>query len=159
VDKYTWVDIGSSFLPSELVGAFLYAQLEQADRIVEVRKRIFNRYLDAMHPLEEQDLVRLPFVDNKHDSNGHIFYIILHSLEERTMLINHLKANNILAVFHYVPLHSSPAGIQYGRTSGDLNVTDKVSDCLLRLPLYYEITDEDVNTIIRAIFSFFKVAR
>jgi dTDP-4-amino-4,6-dideoxygalactose transaminase len=155
VDKYTWVDIGSSFLPSELVGAFLYAQLEQADRIMEVRRRIFEKYLELLLPLQEEGLIRLPFVDAECGANGHIFYVITRSLNERTALIKHLRERDILAVFHYIPLHSSPAGIKYGRTSGELKTTDDISDRLLRLPLYYEMTDGDIERVAQGVLSFF----
>lgn len=155
VDKYTWVDVGSSYLPSELTSAFLFAQLEQADKIVEIRRMIFDRYLELLRPLEEEDLIRLPFVSEESGSNGHIFYIITRSLDERRALVQHLRERNIFAYFHYVPLHSSPAGIKYGRTCGDMSVTVQISDCLLRLPLYYEMTSEDIEQVAEAIFSFF----
>jgi dTDP-4-amino-4,6-dideoxygalactose transaminase len=155
VDKYTWVDIGSSFLPSELVGAFLYAQLEQADRIIEVRQSIFRKYLELLRPLEERGLIRLPLVDEECGGNGHIFYIVTRSLEDRTKLIAHLKEKDIMAVFHYIPLHSSLAGAKYGRTRGDMKVTNEISDHLLRLPLYYEMTDGDVERVAEEIFAFF----
>jgi len=156
VDKYTWVDIGSSFLPSEMVGAFLYAQLEQAEQIIAVRRRIFDRYYHALRPLEEEELVRLPLVENESVTNGHLFYIIIRSTEERTRLIQHLRGKGILAVFHYVPLHSSPAGMKYGRPAGDLSVTEDISGRLLRLPLYYEMRDEDVDTVIDAVKEFYR---
>lgn len=155
VDKYTWVDIGSSFLPSELIAAFLYGQLEHADKIIEIRNKIFGKYLDLLRPLEQRGFIRLPFVGEECGSNGHIFYIITRSLDERTELIKYLKKNDILSVFHFVPLHSSPAGIKYGRTSGNMSVTDNVGDHLLRLPLYYEMTDNDVERVVETVFSFF----
>jgi dTDP-4-amino-4,6-dideoxygalactose transaminase len=148
VDKYTWVDIGSSFLPSELVGAFLYAQLEQAEKIIAARKRIFERYMQGLKPLADKRLVRLPFVQDESACNGHIFYIITKSLDERTRLIAHLKERGINAVFHYVPLHSSPAGKKYGKTGSAMTVTDDLSDKVLRLPLYYEMTNEDVDRVV-----------
>ena len=156
VDKYTWLDLGSSFLPSELVGAFLYAQLEQAASIIEVRRRVFEKYFELLQSLQEEGLIRLPFVDAECRTNGHIFYIVMQSLAERTRLINHLEKKEILAIFHYIPLHSSPAGIKYGRTSGELNVTDDISDRLLRLPLYYGLTDEDVERVAQGVLSFFR---
>lgn len=155
VDKYTWMSIGSSFLPSELIGAFLYAQLEEAEKIIAARRRIFYRYLESLQPLAAQGYLRLPFVNQETTCNGHIFYIITRSLEERTRLIAHLKAHNILAVFHYVPLHSSPAGLKYGRVSGEMDVTDEVSDRLLRLPLYYEMDDPDVDQVVNAVYKFY----
>jgi dTDP-4-amino-4,6-dideoxygalactose transaminase len=155
VDKYTWVDIGSSFLPSELVGAFLYAQLEQAEKIIEARARIAEQYLRLLRPLEEKGVIRLPAAESENDSNGHIFYIITRSLEERGRLIVYLKQNGIYSVFHYVPLHSSPAGIKYGRTSGNMRVTDDLSDRVLRLPVYYEMREEDVDMVVEHVSRFY----
>jgi dTDP-4-amino-4,6-dideoxygalactose transaminase len=156
VDKYTWVDIGSSFLPSELVGAFLYAQLEQAEKIIEARNRIFEQYLRLLRPLEEKGAIRLPAAESGNNSNGHIFYLITRSLEERGRLIDYLKQNGIWAVFHYVPLHSSPAGIKYGRTSGIMRVTDDLSDRVLRLPLFYEMREGDVEMVAGSVKCFYK---
>jgi dTDP-4-amino-4,6-dideoxygalactose transaminase len=158
VDKYTWTDIGSSYLPSELVGAFLYGQLEHADAITAVRRRIFRCYCERLSPLEQRGIVRLPSEDTESTGNGHMFYLITRSLEERTALIAHLKARNILAVFHYVPLHSSPAGAKYGRTGGAMSVTDFVSDRLVRLPMYHEMQDKDIERVVDAVLSFFRGA-
>jgi dTDP-4-amino-4,6-dideoxygalactose transaminase len=155
VDKYTWVDIGSSFLPSELVGAFLYAQLEEAEKIINARNRIFEQYISLLRPLEEKGIIRLPASESGNNSNGHIFYIITRSLEERGQLIDYLKQNGIWAVFHYVPLHSSPAGIKYGRTSGNMRVTDDISDRVLRLPVYYEMKNEDVEMVAEHVRRFY----
>jgi dTDP-4-amino-4,6-dideoxygalactose transaminase len=154
-DKYTWVDIGSSFLPSEMIGAFLFAQLEQAEQIIATRRRLFDRYYHALRPLEEEGLVQLPLVENESVCNGHLFYIIIRSEEERGRLIQCLREKGILAVFHYVPLHSSPAGMKYGRTAGNMSVTDDISSRLLRLPLYYEMTDEDVDRVVVAVQEFY----
>lgn len=156
VDKYTWVDIGSSFLPSELIGAFLCAQLEQADKIVASRCRTYLRYYELLLPLEEKGFIKLPTINNDCVSNGHIFYIIANSLEERTRLIHFLKENNVTSVFHYVPLHSSPAGIRYGRAGSDVKVTNDISDKLLRLPLYYEMGDKDVQEVAYIIDTFYE---
>lgn len=153
VDKYTWVDIGSSYLPSELVSAFLYAQLERADEITAKRCHICSAYAGRLAPLEQAGKLRLPRFDA--DSNGHMFYIIPDSLDTRTRMIAHLKAQGIYPVFHYVPLHSSPAGRKYGRTSGSMDVTDDLSSRLLRLPLHYEMDDADVERIVAAIHDFF----
>ncbi len=157
VDKYTWVDVGSSYLPSELVGAFLFAQLEQAERIIAARNRIFQQYYQQLKPLQDQGTIRLPLVADDCACNGHMFYIITRSLKERTLLIQALKNENILAVFHYVPLHSAPAGQKYGRQVGDMRVTNEISDCVLRLPLYYEMTDADVARVVRVIRQFYHV--
>lgn len=153
VDKYTWVDIGSSFLPSDLVGAFLYAQLEQAEKIMAARNRIFEHYLQLLRPIEDKGSIRLPATQT--GGNGHIFYIITRSLEDRCRLIDYLKQNGTMAIFHYVPLHSSPAGIKYGRTSGDMRNTDDLSDRVLRLPIYYEMRDEDVEMVAEHVGRFY----
>ena len=153
VDKYTWVDVGSSYLPSELVSAFLYAQLEHADKITAKRRHICTAYASQLAPLQLTGNLRLPAFDS--DSNGHMFYIILDSIATRTLLIAHLKAQGIHPVFHYVPLHSSPAGRKYGRIGSTMTVTDDLSERLLRLPLHYEMSDEDIVRISTAIHDFF----
>ncbi|MDE2118721.1 MAG: dTDP-4-amino-4,6-dideoxygalactose transaminase [Betaproteobacteria bacterium] len=153
VDKYTWVDIGSSYLPSELIGAFLYAQLEHADQITAKRCHICTAYAAQLASLQQAGKLRLPAFDG--DSNGHMYYVILDSLETRTKLIAHLKAQGIHPVFHYVPLHSSPAGRKYGRTASAMTVTDGLSERLLRLPLHYEMSDEDIARVSAAIHDFF----
>ncbi|PKN88879.1 MAG: dTDP-4-amino-4,6-dideoxygalactose transaminase [Deltaproteobacteria bacterium HGW-Deltaproteobacteria-1] len=156
VDKYTWVDIGSSFLPGELTAAFLFAQLEAAEKINSQRRKIFNLYLDLLRPLERDGKIRLPFVDSESFCNGHIFYILTGNFNERDRLIKYLREKGIMTVFHYVPLHSSPAGIKYGRKGGSLKVTDKMSNCVLRLPMYYEMSEEDVVTVTDELNIFFK---
>ncbi len=156
VDKYTWVDIGSSFLPSELVGAFLYAQLEQAEKIRDARARIFEQYLRLLRPLEDKGMIHLPAAEPGNNANDHIFYIKTRSLEERSQLIDYLKQKGIWAVFHYVPLHSSPAGIKYGRTTGTMHVTDDASDRVLRLPIYYEMREEDVEMVAEYVSRFYE---
>jgi dTDP-4-amino-4,6-dideoxygalactose transaminase len=156
VDKYTWVDVGSSYLPSDIIAAFLYAQMENADQIIAKRNLIYALYMEGLRPLTEQGYIQLPVTLNDCCSNGHIFYIITRSLKERKELAQFLLELGILAVFHYVPLHSSPAGKLYGRACGTLDVTERVSDCLLRLPLYYEMTDDDVHSITENIRSFYK---
>lgn len=153
VDKYTWVDIGSSYLPSELVSAFLYAQLERADEIVAKRRSICSVYATQLAKLEQQQKLCLPLFEK--NSNGHMFYILLDSCVTRSALITYLKAEGIHPVFHYVPLHSSPVGRQRGRVSGNMQVTDELSERLLRLPLYYEMSDEQVTLVACAILAFF----
>lgn len=155
IDKYSWVDIGSSYLPSELVSAFLYAQMEQADKIISKRRKIFDLYYTLLEPLMEKGNIRLPYIEKECASNGHIFYIITGSLAERTRLIRHLKENGVHAVFHYVPLHSSEAGRRYGREGSGMDVTDDISNTLLRLPLYYEIGDDDVHYVAGKIEEFY----
>lgn len=156
VDKYTWVDIGSSYLPSELVSAFLYAQLEHADEITAKRCRTCTAYTSQLASLQQAGKLRLPTFDK--DSNGHMYYLILDSLNTRTRLIAHLKAQGIYPVFHYVPLHSSPAGRKYGRVGSTMALTDNLSERLLRLPLHYKMSGQDVTRISTAIHQFFASA-
>jgi dTDP-4-amino-4,6-dideoxygalactose transaminase len=156
VAKYTWQDIGSSFLPSELNAAFLYAQLEETERIIAKRCRIYRRYMDMLTPLAEDGHISLPYpADMDCAANGHLFYILTNSLKERDDLCQHLRANDIVAVFHYVPLHSSPMGKDICRTSGKMTVSDNAGDCLLRLPLYYEMQEEDVERVVTAVVDFY----
>ena len=150
------MDIGSSYLPSELVSAFLYAQMEQAEQIIAKRRTLFDLYYDLLKPLEDDGFIRLPYIGSDCTSNGHIFYIVSNSLTERIMLIAHLKLAGIYAVFHYVPLHSSYGGKQFGRVSGTMDVTDNISDRLLRLPLYYEMSDVDVRFVAKNIDEFYR---
>jgi dTDP-4-amino-4,6-dideoxygalactose transaminase len=158
VDKYTWVDIGSSYLPGELTAAFLYAQLEQAKQINARRAQIFNLYYESLLPLEDKNLIRLPAIDPAVGShNGHLFYIITNTAEVRTRLIQRLKETGIYAIFHYIPLHSSPAGKKYGKPGGPLANTDDLCERIIRLPLFYEMTDADVKCVIDAIEKFFQI--
>jgi dTDP-4-amino-4,6-dideoxygalactose transaminase len=156
VDKYTWVDIGSSYLPSDIIAAFLYAQMEKADQIIAKRKLICDLYMKELQTLAEKDYLKLPFIPDDCLINGHMFYIITRSLKERKELSLFMQNKGISAVFHFVPLHSSPAGKLYGRTCGKLVVTDMVSDCLLRLPVYYGMTEKDVRTVTDCIKDFYK---
>ncbi len=155
VDKYTWVDIGSSYLPSELTAAFLYAQLEHAEKTVAVRCRILEWYISRLKPLAEKGDIILPGTTADCNLNGHICYIMTHSIQDRDNLIDLLKENRIKAVFHYVPLHSSPAGKKWGRVCGDMSVTDRVSDCLLRLPMYYDMQETDVDDVVNVIKKYY----
>jgi dTDP-4-amino-4,6-dideoxygalactose transaminase len=156
VDKYSWVDIGSSYLPSELVGAFLWAQLERAGDINAKRMKLCANYRDGLETLSRRGLLALPRPEMAGVlGNGHMFYVLLKDLATRSALIAHLKARGIHAVFHYVPLHSSPAGRKFGRTAGPLPVTDDISDRLLRLPLYYDLLVVEVAGIVAAIAEFF----
>lgn len=155
VDKYTWQDIGSSYLPSELTAAFLFAQLEEAERIIAKRCRIYTRYLELLRPLAQAGHIRIPEVSGDCVLNGHLCFILTRSLEERTRLTTHLREQGINAVFHYVPLHSSPAGQRICRTHGSMAVTDDISACLLRLPLYYEMTEEEVERVAAAIAGYY----
>ncbi len=151
VDKYTWVDVGDSFLPSELNAAYLWAQLELADEINADRLHSWHAYNAAFQGLKEQGLVELPTIPEGCVHNAHMFYLKCRTLEERTALIAFLKERDILAVFHYVPLHSAPAGLRFGRFAGEDVFTTRESDRLVRLPMYYGLTAEDRQTVIRAV--------
>lgn len=136
VDKYTWVDAGSSYLPGEVIAAFLWAQMEEAQSITQKRMDIWQQYHEALAPLEHAGKLRRPIVPEDCQHNAHMYYVLLESLEQRTEVILQLKQHSIMTVFHYVPLHSSPAGKKYGRTSAELKHTDNLADRLLRLPLW-----------------------
>ena len=157
VDKYTWVDIGDSFLPSELNAAYLWAQLELADEINGDRLKSWRAYREAFADLEARGLVELPVIPEGCVHNAHMFYLKCRDLEERTALIRFLKERDILAVFHYVPLHTAPAGLRYGRFAGEDVCTTRESERLVRLPLYYKLTAEDQAKVIRAVRDFYKV--
>ena len=157
VDKYTWVDIGDSFLPSELNAAYLWAQLEMADEINNDRLASWQRYWDAFQDLAAAGRVTLPTIPADCVHNAHMFYIKCKDLAERTALISFLKERDILAVFHYVPLHSAPAGLRFGRFCGEDRYTTAESDKLLRLPLYYKLTIEDQDRVIKAVRDFYGV--
>lgn len=154
VDKYTWVDIGSSYLPSELVAAFLWAQMEEADEITNRRLAIWNKYHQAFSGLQSSRKVRLPIVPAECLHNAHMYYLILPDLSTRTAFIEFLKKRKISAVFHYIPLHSSMAGKVIGRCSGTLVETDHISDCLVRLPLWIDMGIE-VDEVIKCVQEFF----
>ena len=161
VDKYTWVDLGSSYLPSELVAAFLFAQLEAAAAITRARLKIFDFYAAALQPLAEQGYISLPTVPANCTHNAHMFYIIVKTAPEaRDQLLAHLKGQNIHAVFHYIPLHLSPMGAIYGAQAGgyqlgDLPRTEFLSSRLLRLPCYFELTQSEQERVVSAIETFF----
>jgi dTDP-4-amino-4,6-dideoxygalactose transaminase len=155
VDKYSWVDIGSSYLPSELNAAYLYGQLEAAEKINENRLNTWNIYYNGLKSLREKSLIELPYIPNDCEHNAHMFYIKCRDINERTELIRHLKENNIQSVFHYVPLHSSNAGLKFGRFHGLDKYTTKESERLLRLPLYYNIEESKVEYVIDKITEFF----
>jgi len=156
VDKYTWVDIGSSFLPSEIIAAFLYAQLEEADTITRKRNEIFRYYSEQFALLCERGFVRMPTCPEECRHNAHLFYLLVNTaLGDRDRLIAHLKSKDINAVFHYIPLHTSPMGLAMGYKAGDLPVTEDLSERLVRLPCYYELTREDQDRVIDAVYGFF----
>ncbi|MDO5340829.1 MAG: dTDP-4-amino-4,6-dideoxygalactose transaminase [Bacteroidia bacterium] len=150
VNKYGWVDVGSSFLPSEVVAAFLWAQIEHLDMIQEKRKMLWNRYYELLSPAAAQGRFALPNVPSFATNNAHMFYLVCNSLEERTALINKLKANDIGAVFHYLSLHSSPY-YQDKHDGRELPNSDRFADCLVRLPMFFELKEDDVVRICEVI--------
>lgn len=156
VDKYSWVDIGSSYLPNDMSAAFLWGQLERADEINSNRLDTWQKYYDALKEFEEKGLIELPKIPDGCIHNAHMFYLKVKTLDERTALLEHLKQNNILAVFHYVPLHSAPAGLKFGVFHGDDRFTTSESERLVRLPLFYGIEKEEIKLIIDAIFNYYK---
>lgn len=155
VNKYGWVDIGSSFLPSEVIAAFLFAQLEHLDEIQNRRKDIWKTYHEALLPLEQSGKIKLPVIPDYATNNAHMFYLICRNLKERTALLNHLKTNGILAVFHYLSLHKSPF---YKKHHGKKSLphADMFTDCLIRLPLYFELSQQEQKKVINEILKFFK---
>ena len=157
VDKYSWVDIGSSFLPSEINAAYLYAQLEEAEKINNDRLKSWNLYYEGLSELKDKGLIELPIIPKECEHNAHMFYIKLKNLNERTKLINYLKERGIDSVFHYVPLHSAKAGIAFGRFHGEDRYTTKESERILRLPLYYGIKDTDVENVVSSIKEYFNI--
>lgn len=155
IDKYTWVDFGSSYLPSELNAAYLYAQLEQAEKINSDRLASWNRYYERLKPLADKGAIELPFIPEYCAHNAHMFFIKTKDQEERTRLIDFLKKNDVNAVFHYIPLHSAPAGVRYGRFHGEDKFTTKESERLLRLPMYYGLTESDLDRVCNAVSKFY----
>lgn len=156
IDKYTWVDYGSSYLPSELNAAYLYAQLEEADRVNDSRLCCWNRYYENLSELSDKERIELPFVPEYCKHNAHMFYFKAKDIEERSRLIAFLKERGVGSVFHYIPLHSSPAGKKFGRFSGEDIYTTKESERLLRLPMWYGLTEENVDYVCECIKEFYK---
>lgn len=155
VDKYTWVDYGSSYLPSDMNAAYLYAQLEKAEEINRARLAVWNRYYKALSALQDKGLIKLPTVPNGCIHNAHMFYLKTKDLAERSSLISHLKEREIGSAFHYIPLHSAPAGKKFGRFNGDDMYTTAESERLLRLPMYYGLTEEETDKVIEGVISFY----
>lgn len=155
VDKYTWVDIGSSFLPSDILAAYLFAQLESLTEINEVRQKIYQTYAERLQPLADMGLVELPVISAECRSNAHMFYLLAADENERQRLINHLKSKDVVAIFHYVPLHNSPMGKSLGCDKRDLPITDDVGSRLLRLPFYYSLSDADLDRICSEVIAFY----
>lgn len=156
IDKYTWVDYGSSFLPSELNAAYLMAQLDQADEINNARLARWEQYYRLLSPLAAEGRIELPVIPEGCVHNAHMFYIKTGDLEERQALIQALREQGILAVFHYIPLHSSPAGKKFGRFHGEDRYTTRESERLLRLPMYYSLIEENVNDVVSVIEEFYR---
>ena len=154
VDKYTWVDLGSSYLPGEIIAGFLFAQFSQMSEILERRLELWNLYHSYFQLLEEEGLINRPYIPNDCEHNGHIYYIVLKSEDQRDALIQKLNRNNIQGIFHYIPLHSSPAGRKYGKIKSSLPVTDELSKRLLRLPLWVEMSEESIVKIVKIIQSY-----
>jgi len=157
IDKYSWVDLGSSYLPGELVAAFLLAQLEAAEAITEQRRAIWNQYHDMLEPFDREGGLTRPATGDVSRGNGHLYYVLLPSMEERTAVIDALRAKGIYAVFHYVPLHSARAGLRYGRAAGSMEVTDDVSNRLLRLPLWPDMESKDVDFVVSSLASALRI--
>ena len=156
VDKYRWQEGGSSYLPSELNAAYLWAQLEEADKMNMDRLNSWNSYYEQLKELEDKEYIELPFIPGDCRHNAHMFYIKAKNLEERTRLIDFLKSKEILSVFHYIPLHSAPAGLKYGRFNGEDRYTTKESERLLRLPMYYGLKESEVGYICEKVKEFFE---
>ena len=155
VDKYTWVDYGSSYLPSDMNAAYLWGQLEVADKINNNRLATWQTYYNSFKLLEEKELVKLPVIPEECVHNAHMFYLKCRSLEERTQFISFLKERDIIPTFHYIPLHSSPAGMRFGRFNGKDEITTSESEKLVRLPMYYDMADSDLSKVIDAVTDFY----
>lgn len=149
VDKYTWQHVGSSYLPSEMIAAFLFAQLEEAETITKDRLSVWNNYHANFAELEQEGLIRRPIVPDSCQHNAHIYYLLVEDVIKRKNLVEYLKQQGVHTAFHYVPLHSSPAGKKYGRIHGDLAKTDLISDSLVRLPLFADMDDAMINKVIK----------
>lgn len=157
VDKYTWLDVGSSYLPGELIAAFLWAQMEEADAITTARLAVWNQYHAAFESIEAGGKLRRPIVPEACQHNAHMYYVLLESLEQRTGFIEHLKQQGVNSVFHYVPLHSAPAGRKYGRASGELSHTDNLANRLVRLPMWFGLLGESQLAVIDAATSYINI--
>ena len=154
IDKYTWVDYGSSYLPSDLNAAYLYAQLEAADQINDKRREIFDYYYEHLMPLKEQGLIELPFVPDYAEHNAHMFYLKLKDLDTRTEFIRYMKEQGVHTVFHYIPLHTAAAGKRFGRFHGEDRYTTKESERLVRLPMFYNLDMEQVRYVTDIVLKF-----
>lgn len=155
--KYTWLDIGSSYLPSEIIAAFLYGQLKEIDKILHKRLKIYNRYARRLKVLSNSSLVKLPTETELYQGNGHIFYLILQNETARDSFTQHMLNHGIATPFHYIPLHTSPAGKIYGKFNGTLSNTDRVSAGLVRLPNFYSMEEPMVEKVIDVILNYFRL--
>lgn len=156
IDKYTWVNYGSSYLPSDMNAAYLWAQLQKAEHINNDRLRAWNRYYEAFEELEQKGFVERPYIPQECEHNAHMFYLKLKDLDTRTRFISYLKENGVMAVFHYVPLHSAEAGLKFGRFHGEDKYTTNLSERLVRLPMFYGLKDDELDYIIEKVKDFFK---
>lgn len=157
IDKYTWVNYGSSYLPSDINAAYLWAQLEIAEDINDKRLAFWNKYHELLIPLANQGIIELPFIPEDCVHNAHMYYIKAKDIAERTALIDYLKQSEIISVFHYIPLHTAPAGVKFGRFHGEDNFTTKESERLLRLPMFYSLTEDQLIYVVSKIKEFYKV--
>jgi len=155
VDKYSWQDIGSSCMPSDMIAAFLLAQLEKAPEIIVSRSQTFHQYYRELKDLGEKELIRLPLLQGESTGNGHLFYLLARNEQDYRGLMKYLASENIQAIPHYVPLHSSKAGLKFGRVAGSIKVTEDISRRLIRLPLYYGLKENEVSRVTQAVRSFF----
>lgn len=154
VDKYTWVDIGSSYLPSDVIAAYLYAQLENSDEINTRRLKIWEKYNNFFEKYEKFGILRRPVIPKDCKHNAHMYYVLFNNLETRTAFIDYMKSNKISPTFHYIPLHSSPAGKKFARVGSKMDVTDRVSDTLVRMPMFYELSDSKLERIFKVAENF-----
>jgi dTDP-4-amino-4,6-dideoxygalactose transaminase len=157
VDKYSWVDTGSSFLPSEIIAAFLYGQFEHADRINEERLTIWKSYYDRLAPLASDGFFRLPIIPDSCTHNAHLFYLLMNTTEEQEALLSYLRGQGVGAVFHYIPLHTAPMGQKLGYKIGELPISESISSRIVRLPLFCGITSSEIEYIIDQVRSFFEI--
>ena len=155
VDKYTWVDKGSSYLPSDILAAYLYPQLLKIEEIKDDRVKSFEHYMDKLLPLKRKGYVDLPYIPDACEQNGHMFYILVKDLSEREKLQHFLREKNIITAFHYIPLHSAPEGLKVGRFVGEDEYTTNTYERLLRLPMYYKLSREEIDTVCKAIYEFY----
>ena len=158
IDKYTWVNYGSSYLPSDMNAAYLWAQLELAQEITDARLARWNQYNELLQPLKERGILELPTIPEGCVHNAHMYYVKTKDIEERSRLIDFLKENGIWAVFHYIPLHTAPAGLKFGEFRGEDVYTTKESERLLRLPMFYKLTEAEVDYIVSKVKEFYHVS-